>query len=391
MGDNELGSELTGLIKQNNKKTLLGKKALIGIISGVSVVIIIILIFILTVSLSGKKSKKNKIGEINCIYNVEKISENTVILGPDFKKKTNFDISIDGNIIKYSKEYKFKEYGYQNVQYIIYEDLDMDYMFQNIQNLISVEMISEKNAGIKSMRGTFEYCVDIEKIKMIGFDTSQVKSMSRLFYGMDLPDQESFQSIQSFLIDLDTKNVEDMSYMFALSNFRELNLSSFDTRKVINMSHMFEGCYSMNYINFEKMNTSQVKDMSYMFQSCEALNYLDLSNFNTEKVTDMSHMFRNCITIRGISLSNFKTSSVIDLSAMFANCNYLLQIDISNFDTSNVKNMSQMFEYCGFLSEIDVSKFNTKNVDNYLSILNLLYNNSVLYLISLFIFSILIF
>ena len=59
MADNELGSELTGLMKKN-EKPIFGKKTLIGIITAVSVAFVIILIIILAVSLSGSDSKKTQ-------------------------------------------------------------------------------------------------------------------------------------------------------------------------------------------------------------------------------------------------------------------------------------------------------------------------------------------
>ena len=34
--------------------------------------------------------------------------------------------------------------------------------------------------------------------------------------------------------------------------------------------------------------------MSYMFYECSSLNYLDLSNFNTDKVITMYCMFTEC-------------------------------------------------------------------------------------------------
>ena len=60
-----------------------------------------------------------------------------------------------------------------------------------------------------------------------------------------------------------------MSDMFnnCSSKLEELNLTSFDTNKVTNMSTMFCGCSSLKELNLSSFKTNQVKYMSYMFDS----------------------------------------------------------------------------------------------------------------------------
>ena len=60
------------------------------------------------------------------------------------EKRTSFDIFIGENKIKYSKEYKFDKAERTNFKLYIYDNLDMDYMFQNVEDVISIEMTSEK-------------------------------------------------------------------------------------------------------------------------------------------------------------------------------------------------------------------------------------------------------
>ena len=44
----------------------------------------------------------------------------------------------------------------QKVKYILYENINMDYMLKDIKTLTSVEMISNKTAKIVSLLGAFE-------------------------------------------------------------------------------------------------------------------------------------------------------------------------------------------------------------------------------------------
>ena len=46
-----------------------------------------------------------------------------------------------------------------------------------------------------------------------------------------------------------------------LANIKEIDLSNFDTSKVIRMDYMFYGCSNLEKINFGKINTSLVKTM----------------------------------------------------------------------------------------------------------------------------------
>ena len=145
---NELDSELTDINKDDKKK----KKNIImlGILFGLLLIVLtIIIIIIFTKKEENIPSNENKelIGEINCIYDIDSTSTNTLILGNEFKQG-NFDIYIDKNVIKFSKEYKFDSVGIHEIQIKLYEELNMDYMFKDVKNIISVEMISQKECKI---------------------------------------------------------------------------------------------------------------------------------------------------------------------------------------------------------------------------------------------------
>lgn len=84
-------------------------------------------------------------------------------------------------------------------------------------------------------------------------------------------------------------------------------------------------------------------DARSMFRDCR-VNSLDLSNFNTSKVVDMSCMFYDC-HVESLDLSKFDTSLVTNMSFMFFSC-YAEFIDISNFNMSNVVRMEKMFADC---------------------------------------------
>ena len=194
--------------------------------------IAIVITIILAIASDSNTSESSEIAEINCNYNIHSINEEINILGEDFTKNSKFDIYIDGNKIEYTKKYKFEKVKIYNIKYKYYENIEMDYMFKNIYSLISVEMISKNNSKITSMIGSFENCVNLESFKIKeGFDISQIKSISKLFYNT---------SLNVFNIDnFDINNVEDVSYMFSFSKLEEINLNKLNTKNIKNMSQMY--------------------------------------------------------------------------------------------------------------------------------------------------------
>ena len=80
-----------------------------------------------------------------------------------------------------SKKVIFSKHGQNNVTFFFYESINMAQMFKNISNLISVKMISEKNAKILSLESAFESCTNLEIIEINGFDTREIESLKKIF------------------------------------------------------------------------------------------------------------------------------------------------------------------------------------------------------------------
>ena len=143
-----------------------------------------------------------------------------------------------------------------------------------------------------------------------------------------------------------------------------IDLSSFNTQNVTDISYMFYGCSSLKSINLSSFNTQNVNNMRSMFRGCSSLMSLDLSSFDKTNIKDMSSLLYGCSSLENVDLSSFNTSNVNDMSDMFYGCSSLTSIDLSSFNTFNVKDMSGMFESCSSLESIDLSSFNTTNVND---------------------------
>ena len=232
----------------------------------------------------------------------------------------------------------------------------MSYMFYNSKSLKNIDVSGFDTSKVISMYEMFRGCSSLANIDVSGFDTSKVISMYEMFRGCS-----SLANID--VSSFNTGAVTDMQRMFCncflLIN---LNLSNFDTSKVVNMYEMFFGCNSLTNLDITNFNTSNLVNMSEMFFDCSSLISLDLSSFNTSNVTNMARIFRGCKLLTNLDISNFDTSKVTNMSGMFNGCGSLTNLDLSNFNTSNVTDMSNMFYNSGSLRKIYVS--NSWNVSN---------------------------
>ena len=216
------------------------KKLIIGSVVGLALIIVLIVVLVVVRSKNNEDNGNNNnnditediIAEIDCVYIINDITKSTIILGKEFEKGSNsFDIYIGKDKIKYTKEYQFKQEGRIDVSFKIYSPINMDYMFKDVTTLNSALLISNKNAEITSMKSTFENCVVLSSVTISGFNTKNIKSVSRLFSNTNI-------AILS-LSDFSTSKIEDFSYMFSGIPKETLDLSKFDTSNAKNMSHMF--------------------------------------------------------------------------------------------------------------------------------------------------------
>ena len=188
-------------------------------------------------------------------------------------------------------------------------------------------------------------------------DTSKVKNMNNMFTN------SSFLKLD--LNTWDTSNVEDMSYMFyQMDSVTKLDLNTLDTSKVKNMRGMFYQTSYLKELNIQNWNTSNVENMRDMFEKSIELTKLDLNKWNVSKVKNMSYMFDGLVSLEELNISNWDTSNVEDMSGMFNEVLQLKELNISNWNTNKVKNMSNMFSIMRSVEKLDLNKWNTLNVES---------------------------
>ena len=160
-----------------------------------------------------------------------------------------------------------------------------------------------------------------------------------------------------------------MSQLFYFcSALPELDVSSFDTSKVTNMSWMFNSLQAIENLDLRNLDTSNVTTMYAMLNRNIKLTNVNLSSFNTSKVTNMQAMFQGSVALTSLDLRSFDTSSVTTMQAMFGGIDatgnmHLKEIKVSDkFVTTNVTNMLELFRFCAYLKfTINITGNNVTN------------------------------
>lgn len=103
----------------------------------------------------------------------------------------------------------------------------------------------------------------------------------------------------------------------------------------------------------QTMDQARPTSTAYWFAYLSNLKEIaGMSYLHTDEVTDMSNMFGGCSSLEYIDASNFNTSKVTNMEGMFCYSTKLKVIDISNFDVTNVQKAGNMFSFCTELTTI---------------------------------------
>jgi surface protein len=141
----------------------------------------------------------------------------------------------------------------------------------------------------------------------------------------------------------------------------EANLNDIDTSEINNMSYIFY--YVKDFKgDISEWNVSNVTDMTRMFYECKNFN-CDLSSWDVSKVLYMEGMFENCKNFEGKGLKYWKTNCLIDTKRMFKEC-IKFNEDISGWDMSDVHTIIEMFYNCENFDK-DISGWNLESVEEF--------------------------
>ena len=159
------------------------------------------------------------------------------------------------------------------------------------------------------------------------------------------------EAVQAITVDESVKDAEVLFMAFWFAGFPNAekieHLDHINTDNVVSMLSLFAGYTRLVQLDLSSFKTDKVQDMSSMFLNCAELRLIEFgSDFNTDKVTGMSYMFAGCRSLKRLDLDYFNTENVTDMSYMFSGCKELNRLDLDYFDVSNVEHMDYMFSDC---------------------------------------------
>ena len=114
--------------------------------------------------------------------------------------------------------------------------------------------------------------------------------------------------------------------------------SSFANNVIVGAWYIVFSCPNLETITgLENVKTANITQMSSMFSGLSKLQTLDLSSFDTRKVTNMDHMFHNCSSLTTIIVgANWSTANVTSSTQMFYNCTSLVGGAGTTYSSSHI-------------------------------------------------------
>ena len=147
---------------------------------------------------------KNKIQILNCFDEVKK--ENLNIIGKDNEKeiKNNCEIYLNEEKINFNFKYNFEKGNVNKIKIkCINPIINMNYMFYNCLNLISLNLSNFNTNDVINMNNMFFNCIALKDLNLSDLNNNKVKDMNSMFFNCS-----SLNNLN--LSNFNTNNVEDM-------------------------------------------------------------------------------------------------------------------------------------------------------------------------------------
>ena len=147
---------------------------------------------------------------------------------------------------------------------------------------------------------------------------------------------------------------------YECSGLTSLDLTTWDTSNIGDMTNMFLGCESLTSINLSGLNLSNVKVMSFAFRGCKKLTNIDFPD-NVAPI-NLEYMFYDCSSLASLDISKWDKSKIDSIYCMFLHCTGLVSLDLSNWQ-AHVAAIDMIGTFTGCTS---LRTITAKNCDPYI-------------------------
>ena len=222
---------------------------------------------------------------------------NYIILSETITNKPYTHFYLNGSKNELLSYFDFKEINEIKVV-IDYQMKSFKGLFKNYKNIKEINIIKCNRKDIIDMSEMFYGCTNLNKLNITKLKTDKVTDMSYMFSGCSALEEIN-------VLNFNTSNVTNMQNMFEkCTEVKQLNLYNFNTSNVIYMNDMFSECKSLKKLNIitDDDGPSLIiydKD-SYYDSSPSKVSHT--KNWNTHNVINMSHMFYNCSSLNNLNI-----------------------------------------------------------------------------------------
>ena len=173
-------------------------------------------------------------------------------------------------------------------------------MKQMLQQCNSLKSFSVKNWDVSNCEDLSFLFYGCSSFKSVDFDNWDVRNVQTFDHFMAHAWMEEFD-VSKWKV---TSKCTNMNAMFHTAMVKYLDVSGFDTSNVTTMSQMFENNERVEEIKgLENFNTSKVTSFQDMFNNAFAIRKLNLSSFDTRNILNVFNMF-NRVTLDEISVGD---------------------------------------------------------------------------------------
>ena len=143
---------------------------------------------------------------------------------------------------------------------------DLSMMFYNSALIApqDLDLTGWDVSNVTTTAGMFYGSKSLETLDITGWDTSKLVNASGMFEYNSVIEQSRLSEING-IEDLDISSLKNISRMFMLNRFVNVDLSSWDTHGLEDISYAFSGCYRQDLGKLKHWNVSSVIDMSNCF------------------------------------------------------------------------------------------------------------------------------
>ena len=211
-------------------------------------------------------------------------------------------------------------------------------MFSGCENLMMVNAQRINLTGVVSVKEMFANCKNLRMLVSGNYSNlATVSNLEKFFYNC-----ENLTNLPPIHITSD--RITTMKAMFAsCSNITQVGILEAKTDNLVSdgLVDMFLNCKSLRSIAFgPEFVLGNATDLSNMFNGCENITILDLSSFKSNNIINVTNMFKNnhnLMTI--IATRSFVVKNKIG-NDMFLNCYNLVGGDGTKYSVASVNDSS---------------------------------------------------